>query len=182
MSEWPIYPTPDSVPVPVPQTSETPLPPAAAHFSELAERYAAMGMTADNPVIYSSGSETFRRTGEWVVKPFIKINGGFGSIVLDMQRAAATTQLISIELTIGMGEILIVIPEGWGADVSAVTTSFGTRKSKVSEVPNSNYPFLYVTGSLGMGTLTIRYPTPRDLKRMAREIRNEQRHQPPELR
>jgi hypothetical protein len=141
----------------------------------LAERYAAIGHTSDNPMIFAAGGDTLRKAGSWVVPPFIKIQGGFGSVVLDMQRASTLTEMIGVEISGGLGEITIIIPEGWGADLTAVTPGLGSRRSTVAGAPTPGMPFLYLHGTMTLGSLKIRYPKNRDRRRLARDIAREQR-------
>ncbi len=182
MSEWPTYPEPGGlVPAPVPQppvvqTSPEPEPPAWL------QHYSSLGQTPQTPVVYTAGGETFRKSGEWTVAPFIRIKGGFGTVILDMQRARAAAPIIHLEVAGGLGEIRIIVPEGWGADISAVTPGLGSRKCDVDEQPAPGFPLLYATGSLMLGSFTIRYPTAGDLRRLAKEIRRDQGRQSRALR
>ncbi len=184
MSEWPTYPPSDEsgglqpwVNPAAPPDRPDEIPPAASPPMDPLRRLAMRGKTADNPVVYSTGGggDSFRKSGEWVVPAYIRVKGGFGSVVLDMQRATASSQVISVEVEGSFGEIAIILPEGWGADLSDVGGSLGTRKSKVADQPVSGFPFLYLTGSLSLGSLVIRHPSKFDVWRMEREIKKERR-------
>jgi len=143
---------------------------------------ATRGQTFANPVVFAAGSDTLRKTGQWVVPAYLLIKGGMGKVFLDMQRATASTAVISVAIQGGLGEIVIVVPSGWAADVSEVGSGLGSRTSKVVDHPAPGCPILYVTGALALGSLTIRYPKPRDERRRDREIRREQAQQSQYLR
>ena len=61
-----------------------------------------------------------------------------------------------MDVSTGMGSITLVLPEGASADVDGVKTSWGTVKTEVPHTPSGSGPHLTVTGSAGMGTLSIR--------------------------
>jgi hypothetical protein len=150
--------------------------------AELAQFYAAIGQTPGNPMVFSVGSGSLRKTGMWVVSPFLLIEGGLGSLLLDFQRASAQSSVIGIEVNGGMGEMVLVLPNGWGADISSVRAGYGFRQSSVADHPVEGFPFLYIRGRMTFGSLRIRYPRRSDERRLARELRHEQRHQPAALR
>jgi hypothetical protein len=103
------------------------------------------------------------------------VRGGMGSIVLDMQRATVVTDVVCVTVRGGMGSILIVVPDGWAADVSTVGTGLGSRKSTVSQKQLVGYPILLFTGSMSTGSMRIRYPNRWDLWRRKREEQREKR-------
>ncbi len=175
MSEWPAYPEPGGFTPsnPEPEVVHLPVPAGPMVPNDLAAHYASLGQTRENPVTYSAGGSTFRKTGHWVVPPYIRIRGGLGTVILDMQRAVAAASMIGVEVSGGAGSILLVVPEGWGADISQVSPGIGSRRCLVSETPAQGYPFLYVTGSLMIGSFTIRHPNRWDLWRLKREMKKE---------
>jgi hypothetical protein len=97
-----------------------------------------------------------KRTGDWPVPSRLRLTTSMGSIHLDLTRARTLPRRIDVDVSTGMGSITLVLPEGASADVDGVKTSWGTVKTKVPHTPSGSGPHLTITGSAGMGTLTIR--------------------------
>lgn len=96
------------------------------------------------------------RTGDWPVPRTLRLTTSMGSIHLDLTRASAPPQ-VAVDVSTGMGSITIVLPPGGSADVDGVRASWGSVSSKVPHSPSGSGPHLVVTGSAGMGSLTIRH-------------------------
>lgn len=98
---------------------------------------------------------SIKRTGDWQVPATLKLTTGMGSIHLDLTEARSVPHRIEVEVSVGAGEIVVVLPEGATANVDGVHASWGEIKSKVGSVPGSG-PHLTFTGKAGMGSLTVR--------------------------
>ncbi|GAA2900211.1 DUF1707 domain-containing protein [Pseudonocardia halophobica] len=99
---------------------------------------------------------SIKRTGDWPVPPKLRLTTSMGSIHLDLT-GTATPPRIAVDVATGMGSITIVLPPGGSADVDGVKTSWGSVSTKVPHTPSGSGPHLVVTGSAGMGSLTIRH-------------------------
>lgn len=142
---------------------------AARTFAELEPPFADLpgpsGPPAVPPVAVSAVREdvhlstemgSIRRTGDWPVPPTLRLTTSMGSIHLDLTETATPPE-IAVDVATGMGSITIVLPAGGSADVDGVKTSWGSVSTKVPHTPSGSGPHLVVTGSAGMGTLTIRH-------------------------
>lgn len=135
----------------------------------------APGYDPRAPILFSaSGSQTLRKSGEWVVPPYMAIRGGMGTVVLDMQRATAATDVLRITVRGRTGSIVVVVPDGWAADLTGLSARWGTRTSTVSEKQLAGYPILVFTGTLSSGGFRVRYPNRWDRWRRKREEKREQ--------
>ncbi len=190
-SRWQVYPPqqPGALPGPelpvVPEPVGLPTAPAVPGYPAVpAVPASPAGMPAipprpgyspQDPLQLSAGGSTIRKEGLWTVPPYLSLHGDFGSIRLDFRRAQLTSQVVWIQVSGGAGTIIIVVPEGWGAQLDRVTPGLGTRKSTVSEEPLPGQPLLVFSGSLGMGTFKVRHPNRYDEGRLRRLLRREQR-------
>ncbi len=131
------------------------------------------GYSPHDPLLLSAGGSTIRKEGVWTVPPYLSLHGDFGTVRLDFRRARLSSRVTWIQVSGGAGTLVLVVPHGWAAQVDRVTPGIGTKKSRVAEEPTGDNPVLVLTGSLGMGTLKIRYPNRWDERRLRRQLRRE---------
>lgn len=103
-----------------------------------------------------TGGGTVKRTGDWQVPAALRLTTGMGTIHLDLSEARQVPPRIDIEVSAGMGEIVLVLPEGGSADVDGVVGSWGEVRTKVPSAPSGGGPHLVVHGKVGMGSVTVR--------------------------
>lgn len=99
---------------------------------------------------------SIKRTGAWAVPRQLKLTTSMGSIHLDLTETQVPADL-QVDVATGMGSVTLVLPPGGSADVDGVKTSWGSVSTKVPHTPTGHGPHVVVTGSAGMGSLTIRY-------------------------
>ncbi|MCF7550199.1 DUF1707 domain-containing protein [Pseudonocardia sp. WMMC193] len=99
---------------------------------------------------------SIKRTGAWAVPRQLRLTTSMGSIHLDLTETQVPADL-QVDVSTGMGSVTLVLPPGGSADVDGVKTSWGSVSTKVPHTPTGRGPHLVVTGSAGMGSLTIRY-------------------------
>ena len=122
-----------------------------------------------------AGGSGVQRESVWTVPPYLSLQGDLGSIRLDFRRAQPTSQVIWVQVSGGLGTIVVILPEGWAAQLDRLGAGWGSRKSMVPEEPTGDHPVLVFTGSMGMGSLEVRHPTKRDERRLRRLIAKEQK-------
>ena len=133
------------------------------------------GYAPHDPLLLSAGGGTVKKDGVWTVPPYLALHGDFGTVRLDFRRALLTSRVTWIQVSGGAGTIVLILPDGWAAQLDRVTPGLGTRKSSVAEEPVGGSPVLVLTGALGMGTLKVRYPNRWDERRLRRQLAREQR-------
>jgi hypothetical protein len=133
------------------------------------------GYSPHDPLVLAAGGGGIKKDGPWTVPPYLSLQGDFGSIRLDFRRAEVTSQVIWVQVSAGAGSIVIILPEGWAAQLDRLTPGWGTRKSTVAEEPIGNNPVLVLSGSAGMGSIKVRYPTKRDERRLRRLLAKERK-------
>ncbi|TDT33152.1 DUF1707 SHOCT-like domain-containing protein [Naumannella halotolerans] len=114
------------------------------------------------------GMSTVRRTGYWEIPPFLRIESGMGSVILDCLQARPLAPVIDIEMIPGAGTVKIIVPDGWAANTDRLSSAWGTAASAVSTTPAPHSPILVLHGGVGMGTLKIRNATGRERRRLER--------------
>ena len=139
------------------------------------QRPPVMGYARADPLRLDAGMSSEKRQGAWTVPPFVRINPGMGSVKLDCVDATPAAPVIEVEVMAGAGSILIVLPDGWAADVDRLTNSWGSKAVKVPRDPAPGKPLLVFYGAVGLGSFKVRPPTRRDLRRANRRRRELER-------
>lgn len=124
------------------------------------------GWEPHDPLVLKGGWDTEYRRGNWRVPPYLRVESGMGTIELNFLEVAQVPQEISVEVSGDMGTLVIVVPEGWGADVNGVSKSWGSVTSRVSELPQPGRPRIRLSGKMGMGSLTVRHANWFDRRRI----------------
>lgn len=142
------------------------------------------GFSPHDPLVLAAGGSTLRKDGVWTVPPYVRIHGDIGSIRLDFRRARPASQVIQLDVSGGAGTVVMVLPQGWAVQAERLRPGIGTRRITVLEEPEPGLPVLVLSGSLGIGTVVVRYPNRGDERRLRRQLRREQRlrGEPPQLR
>ena len=131
------------------------------------QRPPLMGYAREDPLRLDAGMSSEKRQGAWTVPPFVRINPGMGSVKLDCLDATPAAPVIEVEVVAGAGSIVIVLPDGWAADVDRLTNSWGSKAVKVSRDPAPGKPLLVFYGAVGLGSFKVRPPSRGDLRRAA---------------
>jgi len=129
------------------------------------------GYSAEDPLLLSGGLSTDSRTGPWDVPPFIRIEGGAGTVRLNCLQARAQAPVIDIEIVGSMGTIVIVTPEDWAANTDRLSRSWGSVACKIASTPAAGKPLLLLHGSVGMGSVSIRHANRFDLRKLEKQAR-----------
>lgn len=124
------------------------------------------GWDVADPLIVRAGWEDDRRRGRWPVPPFIRVESTGATVELSFLEVDQAPDRIHIDLAGTMGACLIVVPDGWGVDITAVHGSWGTKKTAVDQIPRPGLPLITLRGSLGMSSLTVRHANWLDRRRL----------------
>ncbi|WP_029090423.1 DUF1707 SHOCT-like domain-containing protein [Brevibacterium album] len=126
------------------------------------------GWEPHRPLVLKGGWDTEYRRGNWRVPPYLRVESGMGTVELNFLEVALVPQEISLEVSGDMGTLVIVVPEGWGADTNEVAKSWGSVTNKVGDLPSHGGSLIRVSGKMGMGSLTIRHANWFDRRRLER--------------
>jgi Domain of unknown function (DUF1707) len=125
--------------------------------AEVVPTVAAAPAERAEPVHLRTDLGSVKRSGDWQVPPTLRLTTSLGSIHLDLTEVRSIPHRIDVEVSVGAGEVVIVLPAGATANVDGVHGSWGEITSKVGSVPGTG-PHLTITGKAGMGSLTVRGP------------------------
>lgn len=145
------------------------LRPAAARPWPAATRWVGQpGRRPDDPLVLGALMSDERRVGAWQVPPYLRAVAGLGSVRLNFVGAVPLEPVIELELTAGMGSVLLIVPDGWGVDLTRVRRGLGSVRSELPERPAPGGPLLIVRGATLLGEVRVRRPRPRDIRRAVR--------------
>lgn len=132
---------------------------------------ADVGFRPDSPLSLTAGFASEKRSGQWVVPPFLRVQGAMDTVRLDCLQARAGAEVIDLEVQPGLGTIVLVLPDGWAVNADQLSKGWGTVKVKVPGLPAPGCPLIIAHGTLGMGTFKARPASRFDLWRLRRRNR-----------
>lgn len=115
------------------------------------------GYRRDDRLTIGGGASEDKRKGEWSIPPFLRLLPRVGSIKLDCREAEPESEVIDVEVGIGMGSIVLVLPEGWAVNAERLGKGIGSVKIKVPTRAAAGSPTLFLHGSVGVGSVTARH-------------------------
>jgi Domain of unknown function (DUF1707) len=124
----------------------------------VATRPLGAGNSWDDPLVIEARWSEEVRLGRWVVPPFLEVHPAVSSVKLNFVDAITSSPVIDIVIVGGAGETRIVVPLGWGAELSRLTRGLGSAKSSVVERAESGRPQLVIRGNIALGGLRVRHP------------------------
>lgn len=126
----------------------------------------APGFSREDPLRLDGGVSTEKRDGAWVVAPFLRISSGAGTVKLNCLQARPAAPVIEIEVVAGAGSVTIIVPDGWAANDDRLGKGMGSKSIKVSREPAPGAPLLVLYGNVGLGSLKVRPPSGRELRKI----------------
>lgn len=118
----------------------------------------APGWSWQDPMVFTARWDDVVRAGTWDVPPFLELNPVAASVRLNFVDVGATHEIIDVNLLGGAGDAVLVLPEGWGADVSRVDKGMGGLRCSVPPRPTGRNPLVVVRGRVTLGGLKVRHP------------------------
>jgi hypothetical protein len=129
------------------------------------------GYSREDPLRLDGGVSSEKRDGAWVVPPFVRISSGMGSVKLNCLQATAAGPVIEVEIIAGAGSVVLIVPDGWGANDDRLGKAIGSKTIKVNREPTPDQPLLVLYGSVGMGSFKVRHGSRRELRRLGDPLR-----------
>ncbi|MGW2177148.1 DUF1707 SHOCT-like domain-containing protein [Streptomyces sp. NPDC001732] len=118
------------------------------------------------PLVLKGGVHGASRSGRWKVPPVILVHAGMGSVKLDFTLAECRLREVELEVYGEMGGIMIVVPQGWTARADELDPAMGGLKDRTEGTGTPGAPVLRLTGSCGMGGVTVRHPNFRERRKL----------------
>lgn len=115
------------------------------------------GYRPDDRLTIGGGAAEDKRKGEWSIPPFLRLLPRVGSIKLDCRAAEPESEVIDVEVGIGVGSIVLVLPPGWAVNADRLGKGIGSVKVTVPTRAEPGSPTFFLHGSVGVGSLTARH-------------------------
>lgn len=145
----------------------------AAFFGEVAPAASGPGWRWEDPLVLRAQSwHALRLLGTWDVPPFVELQYGIGGVLIDFTHARALAPLLDVVLVgSSWGTAVLIVPEKWGVDTQGVQVdSSGSVTATVRTRPTGPDAARIVLRGRATGSLTVRTPTGRDLRRAERAL------------
>ena len=130
-----------------------------------------LGMDPDHRRQFSGGMSSHVERGVWWVPPFVNISAGMGSVKLDFLQAICPHQVVDVAVSGGVGSVVLVLPDGWGANTDQVGKGMGSVSNRVDRMARSGHPLLVLHGSSAVGSITVRHANWFDGRRLRKAER-----------
>ena len=106
-------------------------------------------------LVLRSGVGGIKRRGYWVAPPTIKISGGIAETLLDFTEARLTSPVTTIDVKLGVGELVVIVPPGATVDHDELRTTIGEIKDRTEHRPGPSTAHFVIRGTTGMGSVKI---------------------------
>jgi hypothetical protein len=152
---------------------DLPVPPPSAAVRQTATtaNLARLGTDPDHRQTLTGGMSSYVRRGIWTVPAYLSLNAGMSTVKLDFQQAVCPHGVVDIQVSAGVGSVVLVVPEGWAANTDQVGKGIGTVSNSVDTIPEPGKPLLVLHGTSMAGTIRVRYPSRRDRYLMRRTVK-----------
>ncbi|SDB84554.1 protein of unknown function [Raineyella antarctica] len=114
------------------------------------------GWSPQDPLVISAGFDDDRRVGEWSLPPYLQVSTGLGDVILVCLEARAEARLVKIDVAGGMGDVRLILPEGWAVRTDRLRRGVGGVHVKVPDRPVAGAPLIEVSGQLTVGDFVAR--------------------------
>lgn len=115
------------------------------------------GWSWQDPLVFTARWDDVVRAGPWEVPPFLEVNPIASNVKLNFVDTRASHEIIDVNLLGGAGNAILILPEGWGADISRVEKGMGSVASRVAGRPTARFPLVIVRGRVTLGALKVRH-------------------------
>nr|NLI51184.1 DUF1707 domain-containing protein [Propionibacterium sp.] len=136
------------------------------------------GYSWDDPLVLTAGWDNETRLGRWEVPPFLEVAPLGGNVKLNFVDAVPVSLVIDIVVDGRAGNLVLVVPEGWGVNTSRVDKGMGSIKNRVAERAAPGHPQIMVRGNNRLGDIVARYPNRFDTWQLNRALPPSQRRRP----
>ncbi|MFB4426790.1 DUF1707 domain-containing protein [Streptomyces sp. QL37] len=121
------------------------------------------------PLLLKGGVAGAVREGVWRVPEQIRAYGGMGSVKIDFTRVECRLRVVEIEVDGQAGGVEIVIPDGWVVEVGELDPGLAGLRNRTTAEKLPGSPLIRLTGTCGMGGVTVRHPKRGERRKLLRE-------------
>lgn len=137
---------------------------AARTYGELEELLAdlAPAPVAKELIRLKTGSGEIRRDGAWAVPRRLEVEVGSGHAVIDLTQAVIAQRTLELSVTVGSGQVDVIVPPDVAVDVDNVAVRSGTVRQRARREPDAPIKpiklLVNVSGTVRSGTIVVRPP------------------------
>jgi DUF1707 SHOCT-like domain len=152
---------------------DLPVPPPSAGVRQTATtaNLARLGTDPEHRQTLTGGMSSYVRRGIWTVPAYLNLNAGMSTVKLDFQQAICPHDVVDVQVSAGVGAVVLVVPEGWGVNTDQIGKGIGSVSNKVDTIPQAGKPLLVLHGSSVAGAVKVRYPSRHDRYMMRRNVK-----------
>jgi hypothetical protein len=100
---------------------------------------------------------TIKRDGRWVVPRRLVVEARHGNVVVDFSSAVISQPTLDLEISVGHGNVVLIVPPEVVVDVDSVAIGHGNIHQRVRREPGTQVRLLITaSGSLRHGNLVVR--------------------------
>ena len=112
--------------------------------------------TEPETLVLRTTTPNIRQAGPWVVPRRITAESTTGWITIDFTPAHCAYREVTVEVITKTGWIQLILPDGWAARVSPLSTYTGHISNRAAETADPGAPTVTVTGHPLFGYIKIR--------------------------
>ncbi|WP_203184274.1 DUF1707 SHOCT-like domain-containing protein [Streptomyces pratensis] len=128
-------------------------------------------MPPAQPLLVKGGIAGAVRAGVWRVPQQIRVYGGLGGAKIDFTQVQCRLRVVDIEVNGQTGGVEIVIPDGWVVETEQVDPDLAGLRNRTTAEKLPGTPLIRLTGTCGMGGVTVRHPKRGERRKLLRESR-----------
>jgi hypothetical protein len=113
-------------------------------------------VTEPETLVLRTTTPNIRQEGPWMVPRRITAESTTGWITIDFTAASCAYREVTVEVITKTGWIQLILPDGWGARVSPLSTYTGHISNRAAETADPGAPTVTVTGHPLFGYIKIR--------------------------
>jgi hypothetical protein len=100
-----------------------------------------------------------RRDGRWVVPKRLEVENRHGNVILDFTHAIISQPTLDLSVSVGHGNIVIIVPPEVLIDLDSITNGHGTVHQRVRRDADTPVKLMVTaTGNVRHGNLVVRGP------------------------
>ncbi|MFF2729866.1 DUF1707 domain-containing protein [Streptomyces sp. NPDC058008] len=123
------------------------------------------------PLLLKGGMAGAVCAGGWRVPEQIRAYGGMGGVRIDFTRVECRLRVVEIEVDGQAGGVEIVVPDGWVVETEQVAPGLAGLRDRTAAGRLPGSPLIRLTGTCGMGGVTVRNPKRGERRKLLRERR-----------
>lgn len=131
----------------------------SARHGDLARTGIGPGWSPDEREILHAPWTGLIRRGRWPVVPYLRCEPAGVLLELNFLEVITDLSLIDIDVAAQTGTLKLVVPEGWGVDITELKrTKVAVITFKANEAAREGHPTVRVHGNIRSGVLQARGP------------------------